>query len=236
MAGTIVHLVIADLLAEEWAGAEIITPYGSTKFIRDYFIAGNICPDGIMARRDYVREMKKHTHFRDGIQDADFHKEENLALFHKRLNGFMENSFKVFKEDNIRSLYLGYWVHMLADELFVINIRPEFMENISVTGLTEQDMEIFRYFSQDVDAIDFRLINEYKGIKRIYNALSGIKPYEIQGMVTEDELTSSRQWILNYFFEREHTDVKEPVYISYNRMWEFINSTTDKIKSTFGRE
>jgi len=95
-------------------------------------------------------------------------------------------------------------------------------------------MEVFRYFSRDVDAIDFRLINGYKGVKRIYNALSGIKPYEIQGMVTEEELTDSRQWILNYFFETEHTDVKEPAYISYNRMWEFINSTTGKIKNTFG--
>ena len=26
MAGTIVHLVIADMLSEEWEGAEIITP------------------------------------------------------------------------------------------------------------------------------------------------------------------------------------------------------------------
>ncbi len=233
MAGTIVHLVIADLLAEEWAGLCIVTPYGNVHFEPDYFIAGNICPDGIMARKGYVRKMKKHTHFRDNIEDCDFHKRENLLTFHRRLDNFMENSFNTFKEDNIRSLYFGYLIHMLADEKFMLEIRPEFMENISVTGLTEQNMEIFKYFSKDVDTIDFRLINEYKGTGRIYNALSGIDPYEIKEMVTKEELTDSRQWILNYFFETEHTGIEEPVYISYNRMKEFINSTVIKMKDIF---
>ncbi len=80
MAGTMVHLMIADILAQEWTGKEIITPYGSTRVEYDYFVAGNICPDGIMARKGYVREMKKHTHFRDGIPDGDFHKEEIKGL------------------------------------------------------------------------------------------------------------------------------------------------------------
>lgn len=233
MAGTMVHLVIADILAQEWASREITTPYGSTHLIYDYFIAGNICPDGIMARKGYVREMKKHTHFRDGIADGDFHKKENIALFHNRLESFMEDSFNRIKTDSGRSLYLGYWVHMLADELFVVQIRPEFLENISVTGLTEQNMETFKYFSKDVDMVDFRIVNEYKGIQRVYNALSVIKPYEISGMITKDELTHSRSWILKYFFETEHNCITEPVYISYNRMMEFINNAVSKISSNF---
>lgn len=233
MAGTIVHLVIADLLAEEWKDSCIVTSYGNVHFKYDYFIAGNICPDGIMARKGYVREMKKHTHFRDNIEDCDFHKRENLLTFHRRLDNFMENSFNIFKEDSIRNLYFGYLIHMLTDEKFVLEIRPEFMKNISVTGLTEQNMEIFKYFSKDVDTIDFSLVNEYKGIERIYNALSKINPYEIKEMVTKEELTSSRQWILNYFFETKHTDVKAPVYISYKRMKEFVNSTVIKMKDIF---
>lgn len=228
-----VHLVIADILAQEWAGTEVTTPYGSTIVAYDYFIAGNICPDGIMARKGYVRDMKKHTHFRDCIPDCDFHKKENRALFHKRLESFMENSFNSFKTDNERSLYLGYWVHMLADEMFVVQIRPEFLKNISVTGLTEENMETFKYFSRDVDAVDFRIVNKYNGIQRIYNALSAIKPYEISGMVTEEELTDSRKWILQYFFETEHTKTAEPIYISYNRMMEFIKDAASKIPDNF---
>ena len=138
MAGTVVHLVIADMLSQEWHNTKVVTPYGSIKLINNYFIAGNICPDGIMARDNYVRDMKKHTHFRDGIKDCDFHIQENLQLFRHRLDSFMKENLETIKEDNERSLYLGYWVHMLADEMFMLQIRPEFLKNISVTGLTEK--------------------------------------------------------------------------------------------------
>ena len=236
MAGTVVHHVIADMLSQEWHNTKVVTPYGSIKLINNYFIAGNICPDGIMARDNYVRDMKKHTHFRNGIKDCDFHIQENLQLFRHRLDSFMKENLETIKEDNERSLYLGYWVHMLADEMFMLQIRPEFLKNISVTGLTEKNMETFKYFSKDVDAVDFRLVNEYEGTRRIYNALASINPYEIYGMVTKDELTRSRRWIIDYFFETKHTGIKDPVYISYNRMQEFIRKVVEDMVKIFYKE
>lgn len=229
MAGTMVHLVVADMLSQKLKGREITTPFHSIRLDSDYFIAGNICPDGIMARRDYVRDMKKHTHFRDGIMDYDFHKEENLALFRHRLYSFIMENMKRLKTNAIRSLYLGYWTHMVTDEMFMLQIRPEFLKNISTIGLTEYDMETFKYFSKDVDMIDFRLAAEYEGATRIYNALSHIKPYEISDMITEEELTSSRKWILNYFFETKH-NIVPPVYISYEVMQKFIVRVVETIE------
>lgn len=230
MAGTMVHLVTADMLSQKLKDMEIETPLNSTKLDTDYFIAGNICPDGIMARHDYVRDMKKHTHFRDGIMDYDFYKEENLALFRHRLTSFIKENLEKLETDAMRSLYLGYWAHMVTDEIFMLQIRPEFLKNISVIGLTEYDMETFKYFSKDVDIIDFRLANEYEGTERIYNTLLHIKPYEIFDMITEEELTSSRNWILKYFFETEHKDIVPPVYISYEIMWQFIHRAVNVIE------
>lgn len=233
MAGTMVHLVIADMLSQHLKGKEMAAPYQIKNIDTDYFIAGNICPDGIMARKYYVRDMKKHTHFRDGIMDYDFHKEENLALFRQRLDSFMEKNMEILKTDSERSLYLGYWSHMVTDEMFMLKIRPEFMKNISVIGLTERDMETYKYFSQDVDMIDFRLVNEYEGSERIYNVLAHIKPYEIHDMITEKELTSSRKWILNYFFETKHKNIVQPVYISYELMQKFIKEVVNEIKKCY---
>lgn len=232
MAGTIVHLVIADMLSQGWKNGEVVTPYGRVKLVRDYFIAGNICPDGIQSRKDYNRDMKKHTHFRDGIMDCDFHKEENLVVFRQRLSSFIKKNLDIYKDDSMRSLYLGYLVHMLADEMFMLKIRPVFFKNIAVKGLTEFDMESFRYFSSDVNMIDFRLVNEYEGAGRIYNALSGIKPYVVDGMVTEKELTESRRWILDYFFRTGHKNPGKPVYLSYELMWDFIVEVVEKVGSS----
>ena len=49
-------------------------------------------------------------------------------------------------------------------------------------------------------------------------------------MITEQELTGSRNWILKYFFETEHKDIVPPVYISYELMQKFINTTVKAIK------
>ena len=76
MAGTIVHLLTAMLLYEEIDKRQGRYVFDSAcKPEKRYFVAGNICPDGIMARTNYERSMKLHTHFRDGIPDGSFDKE-----------------------------------------------------------------------------------------------------------------------------------------------------------------
>ena len=40
-----------------------------------------MAPDAIMARENYVREMKRHTHFKDGIRLNEFHKKENYQKY-----------------------------------------------------------------------------------------------------------------------------------------------------------
>ena len=37
MAGTVVHLVIADMLSQEWHNTKVVTPYGSIKLIKQLF-------------------------------------------------------------------------------------------------------------------------------------------------------------------------------------------------------
>ncbi len=221
MAGTMIHLVIADILRRDIENTVVTTPYGQVQIDGDYFLAGNICPDGIMARKDYVRDMKMHTHFRDGIKDSEFYKEENLKVFDKRLDEFMVHSFANYQDNKMRSLYFGYFIHMLTDRYFILSIRPHFFEKIASIGLTQYDTESFRYFSHDVDMIDFKLVREYKGSDDIYRILKNIEPYEIKDMITKEELTDSRNWILSYFFETEH-EYQPPGFLSYETMEKFI--------------
>ena len=61
MAGVIVHLAVADATFKEL----------NIKNLPLYY-AGNVAPDCIHSRKNYQREMKKHTHLRDGISDWDF--------------------------------------------------------------------------------------------------------------------------------------------------------------------
>lgn len=166
MAGSVEHMAVAvELLREDQRQP------GSFLKLKDpvHFVLGNLAPDGIMSRKGYVRSMKMHTHFRDGIPDWEFTREDHQKVFHQRIRSFCVQMLSEHALD--RDLYLGYVTHILTDEIFMKTIRQEFMEKIAAIGLTDRDAETFEHFTYDVNQIDFRLGREYPGIKRAEDCL-----------------------------------------------------------------
>lgn len=227
MAGTCVHLAVATELDRLFqADKKIYLGKFCDQYDPQLFFAGNICPDGIMARKNYQREMKLHSHLRDGIPDGTFQEPEKLKLFRSRLASFFHTN--VYERGRNFSLYLGYLTHMLTDEKFILEVHSEVLDAIAVTGYTSKDRETFVLFGKDVDQIDFRLVAEYPGIEQAHQALCHVPPYEITGMITEEELTSSRDWIISYFFETPHP-LEETRFLSYERMRQFIPEAVEEI-------
>jgi hypothetical protein len=163
--------------------------------------------------------MKMHTHFRDDIPDYEFGEPAHLKVFHERLARFARIHLK--DEALERELYLGYIAHILTDEIFMLTIRPSFMEKISVLHLTDRDAKTFEYFTYDVNQIDFRLAREYPGMEWAAECIRQAAPYEIKDMITMQELDESRQWILDFYFNNTPTP-KQPVYYTYEQALEFI--------------
>lgn len=227
MAGTCVHLAVAVELNQKFCRqtGHYLGKMGQ-QYVPELFFAGNICPDGIMARRNYQREMKLHSHLRDGIPDGTFQDPENLALFRQRLQDFFIQN--VYEQKREFSLYLGYLTHMLTDEKFILEIHPHVLDAIEAAGYSRQDPEMYALFGKDVDQIDFRLVAEYPGMEQAHQALRKVAPYEITGLITEQELTDSREWILSYFFETGHT-WENPVFLPYDRMYHFIAEAVEEI-------
>jgi hypothetical protein len=223
MAGTVEHLAVALSLLRHWDDS-VMDELGIC--CRDRFLLGNICPDGIMSRKGYERPMKMHTHFRDDIPDYEFAKQENLTLFHQRIVRFVHSALEGKKIE--RELVLGYLTHILTDEIFMLTVRPSFLEKISVLQLTDRDAATFEYFTDDVNQIDFRLAREYPGMEWAKECLRKAEPYEIPGMVTQEELTKSRQWILEFYFQNAPLP-KNPVYYTYEQALEFIRTAVSFI-------
>lgn len=234
MAGTMVHLTVAAKLWR-WLEKEgrSVSLYQGTPLRREYFIAGNICPDGIMAREGYRREMKLHTHFRDGIPDGSFENPGNVPLFEERMKLFWRDHLSDEKESP--GLYLGYVTHMMTDERYILQERPKFFQQIARIGLTKQDRETYVHFNRETDLVDFWLLRNYPELQEARGALMSVPPYEIRGMITEEELTDSRRWILDYFFEAEHPN-EMPGFISCQEMATFIDSVSEEIKERLWEE
>lgn len=227
MAGTCVHLAVAAELNHRFleTGNHVLGAMGQ-QYDAERFFAGNICPDGIMARQNYRREMKLHSHLRDGIPDGTLQEPDKLALFRRRLAAFFHRN--VYVEGRDFSLYLGYLTHMLTDEKFILEIHGTVLEAIDRAGYSRQNPEAYFLFGEDVDQIDYRLVREYPGMQEAYQALRHVPPYEIAGLITEEELTDSRHWILSYFFEQEHT-LQEPRFLAYETMVRFISDAVREI-------
>ena len=221
MAGTLVHLAIAH---------ELLTQFDVTPAL---FLAGNIVPDGIQSREGYERPMKMHTHFRDDIPDNHFTEPQNLSLFHKRIHDFItyQKSISGYKRD----LICGYVSHVLTDEFFMCSIRKEFLQMMRQIGMTTDNPELFVRFSYDTEQLDLRLATEYKGMQEIYRLLSNIEPYEIPGYLSEQELTKSRHYILDRYFE-SGTEPKTPQYISYERILDFISEAVQFVEKVIKKD
>lgn len=227
MAGTCVHIAVASELNRKFCrdSRRYLGVMGD-RYVPELFFAGNICPDGIMARQNYQREMKLHTHLRDGIPDGTFQEPEHLALFRKRLKDFFTQN--VYDNGRDFSLYLGYLTHMLTDEKFILEVHPRVLQALEEAGYSRQNPETYSLFGRDVDQIDFRLVAEYPGMQEAYCALCKVSPYEITDMITEQELTDSRKWICSYFFETKHV-WNAPVFLPYEKMIRFIPEAAEEI-------
>ncbi|MBE5862549.1 MAG: hypothetical protein E7295_06825 [Lachnospiraceae bacterium] len=190
MAGTVMHLVIADRLLE-------------TLHIKNpgFFYCGNLAPDAIMNRKNYEREMKRHTHFKDGIRLHELRIPENFHAYLERLNAFYHTL--VEKPDPHHEIYFGYLTHMLVDELYLLHFRDGFVDQLVAQGKEPTDEAFFRLFTKDVYLVDLELVRTYAFHYPMPETLRIKEPYEIPGFITSQELLDSKEFIINMNFKQK---------------------------------
>ncbi len=191
MAGTVMHLVIADRLLEALG---VKNP--------GYFYCGNLAPDAIMSKKGYVREMKRHTHFKDGIRLHEFRIPENRKIYEARLQKFVEGLVK--KPSAHQEIYFGYLTHMLVDELYLLEFRDHFIDGLVAQGKEPTDEAFIELFTKDVDQIDWYLAKNYGFRHPMPEALMLKEEYDIPGLVGYEELLSSKEFIIKKNFLTSH--------------------------------
>jgi hypothetical protein len=218
MAGVITHMVIAremlKLLPENTIEDQAL------------FYLGTLAPDAIHAREGFIRAEKKHTHLRDDIPDKDFAEEKNIKLFYQRVSTFILDNRD--RTDGLVDLYRGYITHVLTDELFVLTIRKEFCDRMEELGIEQKDRRFFDYIVTDMNRNDLLLIQNYEEIDEIIHLMEQVPAYEVKGYLSEKEMRESRDWLLQIHFMKNQ-EILQPVYITYDRMQNFIKLAAEDI-------
>lgn len=224
MAGLATHLIVAREVLN-------LLPENMIKDKGDYY-TGSIAPDAIHSRVGFIRADKKHTHLRDNIPDDNFHEEENLCLFHSRIS---EMIVKCKEKEEYLDFYRGYLVHLLTDELFVLNIRKNFTELMMQRGVATSDQEYYTSIVTDMHRIDFLLLEQYEGIDDIKLSLENARDLAMEGLLSMQEIRDSKNWVINrYFANRQQSGqpdllIQRPEFINYDRMLEFIPMAAEDI-------
>jgi len=218
MAGVITHLVIAKEMLK-------LLPEGAIQN-KEMFYLGALSPDAIHARVGYIRAYKKHTHFRDDIPDRDFEVPENYAIYRKRLADFI--SLHSDRSDECYELYLGYVVHILTDELFVLSIRKEFTDTMAELNIDQSDRDYFDFIVADMNRNDYLMVDGYDGMDEIRKAMEQVPPCAVKDYISEQEMSDCRDWMVKQHFIKKHEKL-QPVYISYDRMMSFVSSSAQQI-------
>lgn len=219
------HLVIADMLLDR---LKIQRPA--------LFYCGNLAPDAIMARENYVREMKNHTHFKEGQKPYTFRNKESQQEYFPRLMAFYEEKLKNnFGPD--RELYLGYIVHILVDELYLLHYYEDFVSELYKNGKSPADADFSKAFVEDVDLVDWELVRSYRFKFPMPEVLFEEDDYEIAGWITAGELRESKKFIVHKNFELKHE--AQPLHVTtHEKNRAFINYCVERIpeilKDRFG--
>lgn len=198
MAGTVMHLVIADRLMDT---LKIENP--------GYFYCGNLAPDAIMARKNYTREMKRHTHFKDNIRLHELRQPEKYQIYLERFMEFYHTL--VEKPSEHWEIYFGYLTHMLVDELYLLHFRDRFVDKLLAAGKEPTDADFFISFTRDVDLVDWELVRTYQFKYPMPDILRLKETYEIPGFITSEELLGSKEFIIHKNFITPHE--KEPLSV-----------------------
>ncbi len=215
MAGTIVHLAVADAVLQRLGDGVITSPA--------LWYTGAFAPDAIHARENYVRPMKKHTHLMEDISIYDFHDGAKVSLFHERLRDYAHTYYRPDEPD--RDLILGYIVHLLTDEAFNTRLRPKFVKAMAYMNLSVHDKAYGREMMADVDRIDFALLRRYPFRCDIRAMLEGVWGIGVPDMLTAEEVDRSKRWVMTHFFDTPHPD-DPPRYCTYEEIEEFIGETS----------
>lgn len=214
MAGVVTHLAIANMAAKLLQIENIPLYY-----------AGNIAPDCVHSRDNYVREMKRHSHFKDGFPEVDFLRHENIETFHGRLDEFARDYCKKGRD---KELYLGYLSHLITDELFIKTIRVECVEKAREHDILQTDKEFLDFMMRELDGGDAIVAEKFEFQNSPVETLRKAYGCSVKNYISAGEIEKSSEWINERFFSGEK-NYELPVILKYERIISFIEMAVEEI-------
>ncbi len=218
MAGVVVHLAVADTVSERLGIKN-----------EPLFYAGNIAPDCIHSRANYNREMKKHTHFKDGLRDWQFLLPENLSNFYRKLEEFAEN---YCSDGDDREICLGYLSHLITDEFFMKTVRIECIKEAEKVGIPQTDMRFFEFMMRELNWSDAFVAENFSFRNPPVETVRKAYGHGVRDYIFPEEIEDSNEWIYDNFFSGKKK-YEKPVFMTPDVIYDFIGRASEEVCERF---
>ena len=180
------------------------------------FLLGCIAPDAIHMRADTTRSDKRHTHLRE-VGDL-----EN-EMVQRWLLGQLDAA-PAYDE-----LVRGYAAHLLTDRHWLQTVVADFRQQVP-HGLDLRELRTLYY--HDTDSIDTRLYYHAPWRPAVWQKLAIAQVYDVDELLSAPEIDQWRQRTLGWFDHHEEDLDTVPVYISDERVRQFIMDAGQRVYQT----
>ena len=216
MASWMIHLRIADLLADS---------------VRDLdetaFVMGSIAPDSGVPSADWTAYFppKSVSHYKTRKEDETFFDIGRFVREHFSPDLIRSYSRREF------SFFLGYYVHLLTDVEWTMEIYRPAME--AHAGRAEKDKNAFVWeMKRDWYDLDFRYLEEHPDFRafRIYENAAGFRN-DFLDIFSKDAFDSRREYICG-FYRGEHGELyRDYPYLSPEQADRFVRRCAEKVSA-----
>lgn len=216
MASWMIHLRIADLLADSVRNLD-----------ETAFVMGSIAPDSGVPSADWTAYFppKSVSHYKTRKEDETFFDIGRFVREHFSPDLIRSYSRREF------SFFLGYYVHLLTDVEWTMEIYRPAME--AHAGRAEKDKNAFVWeMKRDWYDLDFRYLEEHPDFRafRIYENAAGFRN-DFLDIFSKDAFDSRREYICG-FYRGEHGDLyRDYPYLSPEQADRFVRRCAEKISA-----
>ncbi len=258
MSNTIAHLAVAQRIflaikdCDQKSDDSISTNADTKSIVKiitdfpDAYYLGTVAPDAIGSKPECTREDKRRVHLREDIRDSQWLLDEQMEVFDKRVVDFVKtyiNSYlitgiddtsrmekKVESQEKGRQIAfnIGYLVHLLTDKWNHKTIRQILLKAANANGVAESDKEFFHMCVNDLEALDYYLLNKYPDVKQLFFDMVD-KPTDcsLTGYVEKEYIDGSKNWWnTQYLFSIQARELK---YITESDIEHFIEIASEGI-------
>ncbi len=218
MPGIIAHLAIANKILQE--RPELVCDVSA-------FYLGSVAPDTIESKVGCSRNDKKRVHLRDGIRDVEWLSNEKMLLFKNRIQRFADENISNSGRSQ-RDFNIGYLVHLLTDEWSYRTIRQTILRKANAMNVLEADREFFYMMANDLEALDYYLLNSNEEIAKILVRVLSQEPmHDLAGFIEKEYIKGSIQWWSNSYLV--NIKQKALTYLSETDISDFVDIAVQEI-------